>query len=330
MPVIVFNEYWVVKRKAQEDKEGFPLAFLVHKENNSARKKQLETARRWGSEGHEELVIENEPVEGFRLSRSVRRWGWHGSGNVLWRLEDPRGWEFEISSEAFSKLLINGKTTDGIINNKCIYGREGSQNVLVPEGSEYFKDSKSEQTFNLEKKELKETINALKKTLEAGTIISKYSTNWRTALSAYLGRVKVHFQGEPKPVSYYAIYDQSKYADEQEFKTVTLYRSFTIKKHLEEKLENINLDLTTCIGYSEISQIVGVRSGWGWNRHDYYTLPSGECVSKHSKEFKELLSKYSYNPNYKKGTYLRFAQYKEDTAKISKLDFLDLPSLSTS
>ena len=81
-------------------------------------------------------IIPNEPQEGFELAKSVRRYGWGGSGNVVWRITDPRGFDLEITSENFASILNCAVVDHGVIQGKCVWGREGSRNVLLPENSE--------------------------------------------------------------------------------------------------------------------------------------------------------------------------------------------------
>lgn len=81
-------------------------------------------------------IIPNEPQTGFELAKSVRRSGWSGSGNVVWRITDPRGFDLEITSENFASILNCAVVDHGVILGKCVWGREGSRNVLLPENSE--------------------------------------------------------------------------------------------------------------------------------------------------------------------------------------------------
>jgi hypothetical protein len=83
------------------------------------------------------IIIDNVPVEGFQIAKSVRRYGgWGGSGNVLWRLADPRGFELEIGSENFARIVDCTTIVNGVIQGKCVWGREAGKNLLLPESSE--------------------------------------------------------------------------------------------------------------------------------------------------------------------------------------------------
>lgn len=117
-------------------------------------------------------IIPNEPLEGFELAKSVRRWGWSGGGNVVWRITDPRGFDLEITSENFASILNCAVVDHGVISGKCVWGREGSRNVLLPENSEPFQ-SALKQTERVSRKvslrdvQLGDTIEIVSSQLES-------------------------------------------------------------------------------------------------------------------------------------------------------------------
>lgn len=88
------------------------------------------------------IIIDNVPVEGFEIAKSVRRSGWGGGGNVVWRLADPRGFELEISSDNFARVLDCTTIVNGVIQGKCLWGRNGSTNILLPEASDVYQEAK--------------------------------------------------------------------------------------------------------------------------------------------------------------------------------------------
>lgn len=85
-------------------------------------------------------IVDNSPVEGFRIAQEVRRVYW-GGGNVVWRIEDPRGYELEISSSNLARILDCSTIKDGVIEGKCVWGRDKAQNILLPENSEPYKEA---------------------------------------------------------------------------------------------------------------------------------------------------------------------------------------------
>lgn len=88
------------------------------------------------------IITDNEPIEGFEVAKSVRRsGGWGGSGNVVWRVADPRGFELEISSENFARIIDCTTVENGKILGKCLWGREGPKNILLPEASDIYQEA---------------------------------------------------------------------------------------------------------------------------------------------------------------------------------------------
>ena len=136
----------------------YRLAFITPHEDNAAGRKRKETVDAWtrendyqtvhGADGRcerikverpEELksqIVKNIPREGFKLAEEIRRTYW-GGGNVVWRIEHPDNYEFEISSANLARIVTEvGIEKGGLIPGKCIFGRLGKDNILIPEGSE--------------------------------------------------------------------------------------------------------------------------------------------------------------------------------------------------
>lgn len=101
-------------------------------------------------------VLSNESRTGFEIARSVRHSGWRGGGNVLWRIQDPRGFEIEITSENFASMVDCTTIINGVIQEECVWGREGSVNVLLPVNSEPYKDATKQTTLVNNKVSLRE------------------------------------------------------------------------------------------------------------------------------------------------------------------------------
>jgi len=127
-----------------------PLAFLTPYDTTAAFKKRKETVDNW-ARGYGRYVngkyeydkqpdpinLKNELVDGFKIAKSVKRTGGWNSGNVVWRIEDPRGFEWEIPSANLAQIITQtGISAGGVINGRCIIGRLGSNNILIPEGTD--------------------------------------------------------------------------------------------------------------------------------------------------------------------------------------------------
>ena len=78
---------------------------------------------------------------GFKMGNSVRHgYGW-GQGNVKWRIQDPRGFELEISSPNFAQIISFCTIEKGEILEECIWARLGKDNILVPVDSDVYRAS---------------------------------------------------------------------------------------------------------------------------------------------------------------------------------------------
>lgn len=82
----------------------------------------------------------NELLSGYSIEKCVYRTYW-GGGNVVWTIQDPRGFAFEISSSNMAKLLECVTIINGVIQGECIIGRNGQQNILLPKDSQPYKDA---------------------------------------------------------------------------------------------------------------------------------------------------------------------------------------------
>lgn len=135
------EQYYVgIRPKSGND---IPLGFATPFGKDSAFQKRKATVDNWTGKtdnGARFETYDNVLLEGFRISQEVRRHGWNG-GNVVWRIEDPRGFELEISSANFASIVDCCVLDKGVISGKCIWGREGSANILLPENSGPYKEA---------------------------------------------------------------------------------------------------------------------------------------------------------------------------------------------
>ena len=144
----IFSKVYVAHRKQHQDAEDPPLAFLTPYEENAAGRKRIESADKWArgyfysEEAIETKILDNESIDGFEICREVKRTYW-GGGNVVWRIFDPRGFELEISSANLAKILTFATIEAGVIKSKCIWGRLGAKNILIPEGCPDYQNVKT-------------------------------------------------------------------------------------------------------------------------------------------------------------------------------------------
>lgn len=76
----------------------------------------------------EPRIWDNEPLAGFKILTSVTR---HSTSNKVWRVLDPRGLQFEISTASFEMIVMNADIHKGVIMAPCIWA--GNKNLIIAE-----------------------------------------------------------------------------------------------------------------------------------------------------------------------------------------------------
>jgi hypothetical protein len=144
----------MITREQSEGTDFLPLGFMTVEGTDAAAVKRKSTVDNWVSQNStgwnhttrqqvqrnqpKPVVLKNEPMAGFRLLDEIKRYSGWGSGNVKWRVEDPRGFELEITSPNLMQILACSVVDKGEILDMCMWAREGGDNVLVPVSSEVY------------------------------------------------------------------------------------------------------------------------------------------------------------------------------------------------
>lgn len=79
-------------------------------------------------------VIENKPLVGFRITGRM----YNSSSQSFWYIEDPRGFEVEITSANITQLMTSGIVDRGELLFSCVWARDGASNVLISTESEEY------------------------------------------------------------------------------------------------------------------------------------------------------------------------------------------------
>lgn len=185
----VFSKLYVGVRAAST---GVPLGFATPYEENAAGRKRQETVNSWLGEYSYDYrnsvrvknkvnkqIIENVPMPGFKITDDVKRVYW-GGGNVVWRVEDPRGFELEIQSNNLMAIVQScGIEAGGLIPGNCVWGRAGGDNILLHETSDEYKDAVK----------AAETMKAPKQVGKASRQVGALYRRVDGSLGIYLGKV---------------------------------------------------------------------------------------------------------------------------------------------
>lgn len=136
-----------------------------------------------------EALYENKPTTGFYIGDSVERWS---TSNKLFRVTDPRGFTVEVSTGNISTLLHHCSVIKGVVQEECLWGRDGANHVLLPVNSKPYLET-------LKKMDQLENIIPFQD-LKPGDWVRMFEDNKEYC---YLGRIKMKWQATfPKRTPY--------------------------------------------------------------------------------------------------------------------------------
>jgi hypothetical protein len=151
--IIKLFDYIYVSFQKRNTESGSPLGALAPWGEDSVSRKKMAQIDAWGDPKFNAVKLENIPVSGFRVSDFARHNGWNGDNTVI-QIEDPRGFELQISVDNMIQIMNGNTIVDGEIKIPCVWGRDGSRNILLPINSEPYKNAidnteRLKQTFNI-------------------------------------------------------------------------------------------------------------------------------------------------------------------------------------
>lgn len=127
--------WYTCKKNPSKGDEG--LAYMTHYEEDAAFEKRKSTGVSW-SRATDGVVIDNSPAKGFYIGSSVSRWS---TSNKLFRVKDPRGFVVEVPTDNIATLLHLCTVDKGVVQEECVWGREGNNHILLPVNSEPYTTS---------------------------------------------------------------------------------------------------------------------------------------------------------------------------------------------
>ena len=140
-PIITIPTQHYVGMVLRHDSK-LPLGFITPNGMDAPSKKRMATVDGWVKNNKSQLpttVIDNKPMIGFKLTGSIR----NGDKRVNdhWRIEDPRGFELEISSSNLADLLKVATIEKYEILDECVWCRLNGGNFLLSTESDYYKEA---------------------------------------------------------------------------------------------------------------------------------------------------------------------------------------------
>lgn len=178
-------------------KSDLPRGFMTPYGTNAAAQKRMSNVDIQTKSGNiKPIVIENSPLVGFKLTSGIPITNYGGFDK--WRIEDPRGFELEISSINLATLLSNSVIDKGEILDPCIWGRESANDVLISVESDNYKEA-------VKNTEIYEKTTSWKNAKPGNTVVLQNGTK-----GTYLGRYALYtnngrFIIEKNPNAYHVV-----------------------------------------------------------------------------------------------------------------------------
>lgn len=141
----IYDRLWYITDTTREDNLSYMCQYETTPTGEVASnvKKMQETGRGWRKGGDKEgVIIDNTPTKNIYVGSSVSRWS---TSNKLFRVTDPRGFTIEIPTDNLATLLHHTTVVKGYIQEECVWGKDGSNHILLPVNSEPYRLSKEKQ-----------------------------------------------------------------------------------------------------------------------------------------------------------------------------------------
>lgn len=105
------------------------------------------------------LELDNKPRSGYLFNKGIQRSSdWYGSGRSMFRIYDPRDFEFEITSDNVIGILMHSDVSKRDIVEECVFAWSGQDLILLPVNSVEYQESivyTQQQSNSISTKDLK-------------------------------------------------------------------------------------------------------------------------------------------------------------------------------
>lgn len=188
--IIIFDKMWFIKHKTRG-----PLAYMCQYETTKDGalaqnvQKMQTTGASWALQSSSNgAVIDNVPVLGFNIGSAVSRWS---TENKVFRVLDPRGFVVEVPTDNIATLLHHCTVVKGVIQEACVWGRDGGKNILLPVNSEPYQAV-------VDKMHLKEHGLIKPAALQLGDRCKFFGDTEHTPAKTYLGKFRLTWEFEQR------------------------------------------------------------------------------------------------------------------------------------
>lgn len=143
----IHSKLWYITDDTREDNLSYLCQYETTESGEVAAnvKKMQATGRGWvrgENKNKSGTVIDNTPTKNIYVGCSVSRWS---TSNKLFRVTDPRGFTIEIPTDNLATLLHHTTVIKGVVQDECVWGKDGNNHILLPINSKPYRLSREQQ-----------------------------------------------------------------------------------------------------------------------------------------------------------------------------------------
>lgn len=143
----IYNKLWYITDETRENNLSYLCQYETTESGGAVAnvKKMQATGRNWIRGDNKDktgTIIDNLPTKNIYVGCSVSRWS---TSNKLFRVTDPRGFTVEIPTDNLATLLHHTTVIKGVVQEECVWGKDGNNHILLPVNSEPYKLSREQQ-----------------------------------------------------------------------------------------------------------------------------------------------------------------------------------------
>lgn len=156
------------------------LAYIIYYDEKGKIRKE-KSWEGWRDKKIDPKEFENVPTEGFTINKDIKRYSgeWFSSTRTMIRVHDPRGFEFEVTTENLIGILMHTDCLRRGLIGEFVYAWMGTELVLLPTNSEEYKNAVKYTTGLSKKVSAKELVPGISyKTKREGNVIYIGRMNW--------------------------------------------------------------------------------------------------------------------------------------------------------
>lgn len=164
----------------REDTFTGQLAYIIYYDEKGKIRKE-KSWETWRDKKIASQEFDNTPLEGFTLNKDIKRYSgeWFSSNRTLIRVHDPRGFEFEVTTENLIAILMHTDCLRRGLIGQFVYAWVGPELVLLPTNSEEYQTAVKYTSGLAKKVKAKELTPGISyKTKREGDVIFMGKLKW--------------------------------------------------------------------------------------------------------------------------------------------------------